>query len=78
LGCSQIGAQNQKNDASSTDNFQAEETVIFFVIPSEARNLSSIFAKEKKGRFLASLGMTKVGNYFFRKPALACSRFSPR
>jgi hypothetical protein len=30
-----------------------------FVIPSEARNLSSIYAQEKKERFLASLGMTK-------------------
>jgi hypothetical protein len=30
-----------------------------FVIPSEARNLSSIHAQEKKERFLASLGMTK-------------------
>jgi hypothetical protein len=33
--------------------------VIYFVIPSEARNLSSIQAQEKKERFLASLGMTK-------------------
>jgi hypothetical protein len=30
-----------------------------FVIPSEARNLSPIYAQEKKERFLASLGMTK-------------------
>jgi hypothetical protein len=29
-----------------------------FVIPSEARNLSSIHAQEKKERFLASLEMT--------------------
>ena len=30
-----------------------------FVIPSEARNLSSIQPYEKNERFLASLGMTK-------------------
>jgi hypothetical protein len=30
-----------------------------FVIPSEARNLSSILLHEKEERFLASLGMTK-------------------
>jgi RNase P/RNase MRP subunit p30 len=32
---------------------------IVFVIPSGARNLSSIQAQEKKERFLAPLGMTK-------------------
>jgi hypothetical protein len=36
---------------------QAAEKVVYFVIPSEARNLSSIYAQEKKERFLASLGM---------------------
>jgi hypothetical protein len=35
-----------------------------FVIPSEARNLSSIYAQEKKEGFLASLGMTKQYSYF--------------
>jgi hypothetical protein len=30
-----------------------------FVIPSEARNLSLVSARQKKERFLASLGMTK-------------------
>jgi hypothetical protein len=29
------------------------------VIPSEARNLSAVFAHGQKERFLASLGMTK-------------------
>jgi len=38
---------------------QAAEKVVHFVIPSEARNLSSICTDEKKERFLASLGMTK-------------------
>jgi hypothetical protein len=36
-----------------------------FVIPSEARNLSSVEGREKKERFLASLGMTKQ-KFFFR------------
>jgi len=36
----------------------AVEKVVYFVIPSEARNLSSVYAHEKKERFLASLGMT--------------------
>jgi hypothetical protein len=45
--------------------FQAEQKEIYFVIPSEARNLSSIWPHEKKERFLASLGMTKgVGPHF--------------
>ena len=44
---------------------EAAEKVIYFVIPSEARNLSSIQRHEKKERFLASLGMTKgVGSSF--------------
>jgi hypothetical protein len=30
-----------------------------FVIPSEARNLSSVHWQEEEERFLASLGMTK-------------------
>jgi len=38
---------------------QAAEVIVNFVIPSEARNLSSVLANEKKERFLASLGMTK-------------------
>jgi hypothetical protein len=51
---------------------QVAEKVPNFVIPSEARNLSSIQAQEKKERFLASLGMTKGLEDFFRnlwKPA---------
>jgi hypothetical protein len=43
----------------------AAEKVIYFVIPSEARNLSFFCWAETKERFLASLGMTKkVGQYF--------------
>ena len=38
---------------------QAAEVIVNFVIPSEARNLSSVLAHDKKERFLASLGMTK-------------------
>jgi hypothetical protein len=41
--------------------------VVYFVIPSEARNLSSIDAQEKKERFLASLGMTKWWRGFYRR-----------
>jgi hypothetical protein len=37
---------------------QAAEIVVYSVIPSGARNLSSIFAQVKKERFLAPLGMT--------------------
>jgi hypothetical protein len=37
---------------------EAAEKADYFVIPSEARNLSSIDSDEKKERFLASLGMT--------------------
>jgi hypothetical protein len=44
----------------------AEKAPIIFVIPSEARNLSSISAQEEKERFLASLEMTKGGGGFFR------------
>jgi hypothetical protein len=47
---------------------QAAEKVVYFVIPSEARNLSSIWPHEKKERFLASLGMTKSVGPFFRSP----------
>ncbi len=36
------------------------------VIPSEAKNLSSIYAREKKERFVASLGMTEGLETFFR------------
>jgi hypothetical protein len=38
---------------------QSAGKVFYFVIPSEARNLSSTSGQEKKERFLASLGMTK-------------------
>jgi hypothetical protein len=40
---------------------QAEEKLVYFVIPSEATNRSSMKAREKKERFLAPLGMTKMG-----------------
>jgi len=40
------------------------EKVLYFVIPSEARNLSSVCTQEKKERFLALLGMTKVWHFF--------------
>jgi hypothetical protein len=44
---------------------QVAKKIVYFVIPSEARNLSSIWPHEKKERFLASLGMTKgVGPHF--------------
>jgi hypothetical protein len=37
----------------------------YFVIPSEARNLSFFSRAEAKERFLASLGMTKSCDTFF-------------
>jgi hypothetical protein len=40
--------------------------MVSFVIPSGARNLSSVYAHEKKERFLAPLGMTKEVGHFFR------------
>jgi hypothetical protein len=45
---------------------QAAEKAVYFVIPSEARNLTSIWPYEKKERFLASLGMTIFWRGFFR------------
>jgi hypothetical protein len=45
---------------------QAAEKIVYFVIPSEARNLSSIWPHEKKERFLASLRMTEFWKGFFR------------
>src|SRR4029077_13955846 len=48
---------------------QSTEKVVYFVIPSEARNLSSIRPHENKEGFLASLGMTKFWRVFFA----ACS-----
>jgi hypothetical protein len=33
---------------------------VYFVIPNEARNLSSVCRHEKKERFLASLRMTEL------------------
>jgi hypothetical protein len=45
---------------------QAAEKVFYFVIASEARNLSLNLPHEKKERFLASLGMTKGVGHFFR------------
>jgi hypothetical protein len=47
-------------------DLQAAEKIVYFVIPSGARNLSSIEAQEKKERFLAPLGMTKRMGHFFR------------
>jgi hypothetical protein len=38
---------------------EAAEKAIYFVIPSEARNLSSFSWSKIEERFLASLGMTK-------------------
>jgi hypothetical protein len=45
---------------------QAVEETIYFVIPSEARNLSGVQLEEKKERFLASLGMTKIVGVFLQ------------
>jgi hypothetical protein len=45
---------------------RASEKVVYFVIPSGARNLSSIELHEKKEGFLAPLGMTKGVAPFFR------------
>src|SRR4029077_13344085 len=50
----------------TTQAEQAAEKAVYFVIPSEARNLSSIWPYEKKERFLASLGMTRFWKGFFR------------
>jgi hypothetical protein len=44
---------------------QAAEKAVSFVIPSEARKLSSAEVLEKKERFLAALGMTKSWRDFF-------------
>jgi len=51
---------------SSSTGFTGSEKVIYFVIPSGARNLSSMYTHEKKERFLAPLGMTKRMGAFFR------------
>jgi hypothetical protein len=51
----------------STTGFTGCGKSDYFVIPSEARNLSSIWTQEKNERFLASLGMTKGVGPFFRK-----------
>jgi hypothetical protein len=47
---------------------QATGKIVHFVIPSEARNLSTVLAYENKERFLASLGMTKWWEIFFATP----------
>jgi len=44
---------------------QGAEMAVYFVIPSEASNPSSVSPREKKERFLASLGMTKRRGAFF-------------
>jgi hypothetical protein len=44
---------------------QAAEKVVYFVIPSEARNLSFFSCGQIEERFLASLGMTKGMGHFF-------------
>jgi hypothetical protein len=49
-------------------DYHAAAKVADFVIPSEARNLSSGYAEVKKARVLASLGMTKSAGRFFRTP----------
>jgi hypothetical protein len=49
---------------NNVDTFIGGAKKIYFVIPSEARNLSAIYAQEKKESFLASLVMTKyLGNF---------------
>jgi hypothetical protein len=48
----------------------------YFVIPSEARNLSEGRADEKKERFLASLGMTKIAGELFSAAYLARRRLA--
>jgi hypothetical protein len=58
-----VGPCNDKNPHAE----QVAEKVFYFVIPSEARNLSSIWRHEKKERFLASLGMTIFWMGFFRR-----------
>jgi hypothetical protein len=45
---------------------QSAEKAFYFVIPSEARNLSVVQAQQQKEKFLASLGMTKGVGHFFR------------
>jgi hypothetical protein len=45
---------------------EAAEKAIYFVIPSEARNLSSFSWSKIEERFLASLGMTKGVEAFSR------------
>jgi hypothetical protein len=69
----------QFSSSSKPKTRQAEpaaEKMIYFVIPSEARNRSSIQAQEKKERFLTSLGMTKkVGA--FPASSEACPTLAP-
>jgi hypothetical protein len=45
---------------------EAEEKIVYLVIPSEARNLSFFSWGQIEERFLASLGMTKGVGPFFR------------
>jgi len=53
---------------------RTEIALIIFVIPSGARNLSEGCADEKKERFLAPLGMTKLrGNFSAACPAMKLS-----
>jgi hypothetical protein len=54
-----------KNPISTSAAKHAAEKVVYFVIPSEARNLSRVCAQGKKKRFLASLRMTKRSGDFF-------------
>src|ERR1700674_5729725 len=60
---------------------QNAEKVVYFVILSEAKNLSSIYLHEKKERFFASLRMTKRRGALFPqpvKPVLLCAQFPTR
>jgi hypothetical protein len=43
---------------------QPAEKVIYFVIPSAARNLSTVSIQEEQERFLTSFGMTKGWDAF--------------
>jgi hypothetical protein len=58
-----VGFGPCKDEPPQTE--QAAKKVVYFVIPSGARNLSSMYAHEKKERFLAPLGMTKRMAAFF-------------
>jgi hypothetical protein len=59
IRCSLAGSEAQDQPAFYVAANRALEKVIGFVIPSEAKNLSSIqYLKRNKERFFASLRMT--------------------